>query len=104
MNRTVPIYATGVTTGSTVTSGAASANVAIPNNANGSTARAVVLTAGANAGVHVKLGIDNTVTATANDLMIGAQPVVIMTRGAGWIAYIQETASTKLNIAPLEDA
>lgn len=102
-NRAQVIYAAGVTTGNTVTSGAASANVAIPNNANGTTARAVVLTASVAGGVHVKLGIDNTVTATANDLLIGADPIVINTRGWAWIAYIQEATAAKLNIAPLED-
>ena len=104
MNRTVPVYAAGVTVGSTVTSGASSANVAIPNNSNGTTARAVILTGAVAGAVHVKLGIDNTIAATANDLLIGTTPVVISTRGASFIAYIQEATAAKLNIAPVEDA
>lgn len=103
-NRVQPIYQVGGATGTTVTSGAATANVAIPNDSNGTSARVVMLTAGANAGVHVKLGTTNAVVATANDLMIGATPVVVNARGYTWIAYIQETAATKLQIAPVEDA
>lgn len=104
-NRVQPVYQVGGATGTTVTSGAASANVAIPNDSNGTTARAVMLTAGgvANPALHVKLGTTNAVAATANDLMVGPLPIVVVTRGYGWIAYLQETAATKLQIAPIED-
>lgn len=93
-------YKSGITTGTTVTSAAGSANVAIPNDAGGSTARHVMLVSTGT--VHVKFGIDATVTATANDFMVGTAPVFLDTRGAAYIAYIQEAASSKLNIAPVE--
>jgi hypothetical protein len=96
----VVLYDAGKTVGSTVTSGGTSANTAIPTNSNGTTARAVLLTSTGT--VHVKAGIDNTVAATANDLMIGTTPVAISTRGMAYIAYIQESSAAKLNIAPLE--
>lgn len=95
------VYKGGITTGATVTSGASSANVALPTDGSGRNPRHCMLSG--TGSVHVKLGIDNTVTATANDLMIGTAPVVLDTGGAAFIAYIQETAAAKLNIAPLEE-
>jgi uncharacterized alpha/beta hydrolase family protein len=93
-------YSAGQFTGTTVTSAATTANTAIPNDSTGTTAKWVILTGTGN--VHVKLGPTNTVTATANDLMVGTVPIVINTRGNSFIAYIQETAAAKLNIAPVE--
>ena len=98
--RNVVIYDGGKATGKTVTSGGTTANTAIPNDSNGTVARAVLLTSTGT--VHVKAGIDNSVTATADDLMIGTTPVAVMTRGMAYLAYIQESTAAKLNIAPLE--
>lgn len=97
----LPILSGALSTGKTVTSGASSANQAIPNNQGGASAKQVMLSC-VSGNVHVKLGIDNTVAATADDMLIGTTPVVLFTYGAKYIAYIQETAASKLNIAPLE--
>jgi hypothetical protein len=94
-------YNTGLTTGTTVTSGASTANTALPTNSDGQNPNFVMLSC-VSGNVHVKLG-GSGVTATANDLMIGITPVVLFTKGCGgYIAYIQETAGSKLNIAPVE--
>ena len=88
-------------TGVTKTSGATSANVAIPNTVDGNRAKVVRLTS--TALVHVKFGVDNTVAATADDLLIGpGDGVNVNCKQWAFIAYIQETASAKLNITPLE--
>lgn len=94
-------YAAGITTGTTVTSGAATANVAIPTMADGTIPKAVILSSTGT--VHVKLGTTAAVTATANDLMVpSGNFLAILTRGNAFIAYIQEAAASKLTIAPCE--
>lgn len=100
-DRFVPVYSTGISTGATVTSGAASANTAIPTTQSGAKAKMVLLSC-VSGSVHVKLGIDNTIAATANDLLIGVTPIAVFCGGCAYIAYIQEAAASKLNIAPLE--
>lgn len=84
----------------TVTSGSSSANTALPTAGDGNTARYVLLTGTGD--VHVKLGYDNTVSATANDIMVGTTPIVLNCRGYAYLAYIQESSGAKLNIAPVE--
>lgn len=86
--------------GTTVTSGASSANVAIPNAADGNRARFVRIQATGFA--YVKPGTSG-VTATANDLMVSANETVILSvKPFTHIAYLQETAAAKVNIAPVE--
>lgn len=87
--------------GTTVTSGASSANVAIPNDGSGARAKAVRITATALA--HVKLINGTGTAATANDLMVGpGDGINLYCKNYDHVAYIQETAAAKINIAPLE--
>lgn len=94
------VYKAGVTTGTTVTSSSASAQVAIPADATGNNPKRIMLTATGN--VHVKLGTTSAVSAAAGDLMIGTLPICLDSSGASNIAYLQETAGAKLTIAPVE--
>ncbi len=88
-------------TGTQVTTGAASASAAIPNAADGGKARRVLLCSPGNC--YVRAGASG-VTATVNDLLIAANhPIVLNVRGYTHIAYLQETATAKLNITPLEE-
>lgn len=85
-----------------VTSGAASANTAVPNTANGVKARycALVCPSGY---VYVSIG-QASAAATANDLPIvaGQPPVIVSTQQYAKIAYIQGSAAALLNIIPVE--
>ena len=97
-----PHIVTVAATGTQVTSGAATANVAIPNAADGNKARYVRVTALAS--LYVKPGL-SAVTATANDMLLPAgTSEVLNVHGMTHIAYIQETAAAKLSITPLEVA
>lgn len=88
------------TTGTTVTSGASTANVAIPVNANGDIPKYVRLMVTGN--LYVKAG-QSSVTATTNDMLLSPNfDVILNVHGCSKIAYIQETASAKLNITALE--
>jgi hypothetical protein len=89
--------------GTTVTSGATSANLAIPAAADGARARAVLVTCLSAAGAaYVKPGT-SAVAATANDLPVtfGA-PVKLWVKPFTHIAYLQESAAAKLQVQPLE--
>lgn len=90
-----------VATGTAVATGAATANVAIPNAADGARARYVLLSVLSGA-AYVKPG-SSTVTATTNDLPIttGA-PLTLNVQGMTHIAYLQFSASVQLVITPLE--
>lgn len=94
------VYTTGITTGTTVTSGASTASAAVPNDSTGKAAGRVMLVSTAT--VHVKFG-GSGVTATANDLMVGTTPIVVNCQGNSNFAYIQETAAAKLNVSPVEE-
>jgi hypothetical protein len=87
-------------TGTTVTSGAASASVAIPNAADGNRARFVRIQA---AGlVHVKPG-GSAVACTADDMMVSAsESVILSVKPFTHIAYLEESAGAKLTITPVE--
>ena len=88
-------------TGVQVTTGAASARQAIPNNASAGVAKYVFVSALSGA-AYVRPG-DSSVVATANDLpVVLSQGIVLNVTGMTHIAYIQETAAVKLNIVPLE--
>lgn len=88
-------------TGVQVTSGAASANVAVPNDSSGSKARFVRIMAKAN--VYVRPVAAGSGTATVNDMLVSPNEALILNvAGLGFIAYIQETAATIVNISPLE--
>ncbi len=86
--------------GTTVTTSGSSANVAIPNAADGNRARFVRVQATGMA--HVKPG-GSGVACTANDLMVsGSEAVILSVKPFTHIAYLEETTGAKLNIAPIE--
>ena len=86
--------------GTTVTSGAASASVAVPNNSAGVRARVLRLVSPGN--VYVKLG-NGATTATTSDMMISANlDTYVNTQNFNTIAYLEATAGALLNITPLE--
>jgi hypothetical protein len=88
-------------TGVQVSSGAASARVAIPNDASGNRARVVrIATTGP---AYIRPG-DSTVVATANDILVTVSDYLLLNvQGFTNIAYIQETGAQKINITPVED-
>jgi hypothetical protein len=90
-------------TGASITTGAASAQVAIPNTSAGT--KPVRIRVAATAAAHVRLGVA-AATATTADTLVQAGDAVVMTvpRGVGFIAAIQNAATGTVQIAPLEDA
>lgn len=92
---------TAFAVGSTQTTGAASARIAIPANSAAENPR-YIRVAAINE-TYVKLG-SSTVTATTNDVLIQpADAAVFAVNGATHIAYIQGTAAGKVNVIPLEN-
>lgn len=91
-------------TGTQVTSGAATANAAIPNDASGGRAKRVRVTVAIAAGfAYIRPGASG-VTATVNDLPVNfGAPVDLNVGGMTHIAYIEGSTACKLNITPLED-
>ena len=86
--------------GTQVTSGAASAVAAIPNDAAGIRARVVRLQSTGNA--YVRPGFSGT-TCTVNDILLSPnESLILNVKPFTHIAYLQETASAKINITPLE--
>jgi hypothetical protein len=86
--------------GQTVTTGAASANVAIPNNSGG---KPLYIRVAATAESYVQLG-GSGVVATANSCLVQPSDSVILAVGGHTnIAYIQGSAAAKVSITPLED-
>lgn len=95
-------FITVTTVGSTLTTGAASANTAIPVASDGNRPR--YLRVAATAESYIKLGITG-VAATANDLMVQPADAVLLAvpNGITHIAVIQGTAPAKVSIVPLEN-
>lgn len=86
--------------GVTVVSGASSLSQAIPNDSSGNRAKLVRLMVTGNLYVKFTKGAG---TATSNDMLLSPNfDVVVNCRQYDTISYIQETASAKLNILPLE--
>jgi len=84
-----------------VTTGAASANVALPNAANGAVARYVRVTSKGNA--YIRPGLSGVTTAAATAiLIIGGESIVLNVQGFTHLAHIQETAASIVQITPLE--
>ncbi len=86
--------------GTQVISASASARVAIPNAAAGDPARHVRIQALASAYVRP---CNASGTASASDILVTPnEQVILNVQGFTHIAYLQETASAKINITPLE--
>ena len=89
-------------TGANITTGAASARIAIPVDAAGSLPKKIRVTAGT-AASYFKMG-NSTVTAEAGDALINvADGVVLKVCGNTHIAAIQQVLAGILNVIPLED-
>lgn len=98
-------FITVVNAGTTITTGAASANAAVPNAGDGTPARYVRVSA--TAACYVRLGKDNTVTASNTGILVQPADAVILmvpvqSSGTPYIAAIQESAAGKCNVVPLE--
>lgn len=89
-----------VAAGSTVTTGAASADVALPNGSTGAKVRfyRFVTLAG---GAHVKVGASGG-SATTSDTLITTTATVLDCGGCTNYQHIQATAAQTLNVMPVE--
>ncbi len=88
--------------GTTVTTGAASASVAIPNTSQGT--RPYYIRIAATGESFIRLGIGAGTTATGNDVLIQpADSLILSVGGNTHVAYIQGPAAARVNITPLED-
>lgn len=85
-------------TGATVTTGTASAQVAVPTDGEGNLPRYVRVAATGES--YVKFGA-NPVAATGDLLVQPSDSVIVAVCGAAKMAYIQGTATAKVNIVPL---
>lgn len=89
--------------GSTVTSGATSARVAIPVNAAGDVAKIVRVICPVSATYAYILPGDVTVVATTNSIGVNtAEELILDVTGCTHIAYIQGSAAAVVNIVPIE--
>ena len=90
-------------TGANITTGAASARIAIPVNAAGEIPRYIRVTA-LNA-CHVRIGIVTT-NAVIGDAMIQPADALLMNvpNGCTHIAAIQDTVAGQVNVAPLDNS
>jgi hypothetical protein len=89
-------------TGNNITTGAASANAALPPASSGEIARYYRFAC--TAAAHIRLGTSG-VTAVATDLMLvpGAELILDRPQGLTHWAAIQDTAAGTVNCTPLED-
>lgn len=88
--------------GVTLAAGAASANVAIPNDSAG--VRSAYIRVAAPANCYVQLGIGAGTTATANSfLLLGGEPEIFAIGGNTHIAALQLGSATSVNIIPVEE-
>jgi len=87
--------------GTTVTTGAASARVPIPNDQSGN--RPLYIRVAATADSRIQMG-GSAVNATANSMLVQpADSVILAVAGHTHLAYIQGSAAATLNVTPLED-
>lgn len=91
------------TVGANITTGAASANIAIPVASSGEIPRYIRLCS--TAACHAKLGTSAAVAATSSDTLIQPNDALVLNvpRGVTHIAAIQNAAAGSLNVIPLED-
>ena len=106
---TLPIYNSLRSAGTGSTASITTTIITIPNDGNGTVARAILLSAAgvANAAVHVRLGnaassSSTQSTATLFDFMVTGTPFAVNTRGCDTIFMITEVAGSKLMVSPIE--
>lgn len=95
-------FITVTAVGSTITTGAASTSITIPNDSAGNVPRYVRVSA--TAACYVKLGV-SAATATANDILVQPADAVVLhiPSGITKIAAIQDSVAGKCNVVPLEN-
>ena len=97
----MPVGIAILSTGAIITTGAASANVAMPVNSAGQTPKWVRLAA--TAACYVNLGAAGNTAAAGDILVQPADSIVLRAAGVASIAAIQVTAAGVLQISALED-
>lgn len=86
--------------GSSATTGAASATIAIPNNSAGKPALKVMITV--EGLTHVLPGTSAAVATTASTIVSASAPLLIDTVGISHIAHLQLTAAQLIVVTPIE--
>jgi hypothetical protein len=89
-------------TGTQVTTSGTSSATAIPNDGNGTKAKWVRLQALATC--YVRPGFSGTTAVVGDILLSTGEALILDVQGFTHIAAIQETASAKFNITPLDNA
>ena len=91
-----------VATGNLVTSGVASARIAIPVNAAGQAANVVrIICPVAATYAYVRPG-NSTVTATTSNIAVNTTELLLEVGGCTHIAYIEGSTAAVINISPVE--
>ena len=88
--------------GTLVTSGAASASVAIPTNSAGDTAKVIRIICPVSAAYAYVLPGNGSVVATTSAIAINDTTEYLDVSGCTHIAYIQGSAAAVINIVPIE--
>lgn len=102
MSNTFGSSITAIATGTSITTGAASASATIPVCQSGETPRYIRVSA--TAACYIKLGT-GAATATSSDILIHPAECIILHVPGGYtkIAAIQDAAAGKCNVTPLEN-
>lgn len=88
--------------GAAMATSASSANLALPTCSDSKKPRYIRVAT--NGTIHVRLGIDNTVTAATTDTLVNVSEALIMTAaGFSFIAAIADSGTPTLQVTPLED-
>lgn len=85
-----------------LTSGATTANTAIPLTSGNTLPRYIRLLAETSGSVNVRLGGAGVVATTSDVLVNANEPLVLATNGSTYIAYIQNSAGGIVNVMPIE--
>lgn len=91
-----------VASGVSITTGAASANAAIPNNSSGKPPNYIRISVTANCFIKIGVGVGTAATST-DLLMIPADHCILKVNGETYIAAIQQASAGVCNVVPLED-
>lgn len=97
-HQAVSIAAAGVATGLT----SSSANLALPTCSDGKKPRYIRVAT--NGTIHVRLGVDNTVTAATTDTLVNvSEPLIMNAAGFSYIAGIADSGTPSLQVSALDD-
>jgi hypothetical protein len=98
-NRNFPAMNIGATGATVTTTISTSANGTIPNTSAGTKARYVRVAST----VYVRLTVGAGTAVTTDAMVTSGSPLILETLGYSHYAVIDDGASVKVNIAPLED-